>query len=71
MIDLPCQFKGFRAGHAWNVLAEEVDNLLVRMTLAVEHDDPRVDSGICVGARGFCRDGGCEGWCRASHRDEF
>jgi hypothetical protein len=71
MIDLPCQLEGFCAVHPWNVLAEELNYLLVCMTLAIEYNDPRVDSGICAGAGRLYRDGGCEGGCRACHRGEF
>jgi hypothetical protein len=71
MIDLPCQLKGLRGVHSRNVLAEERNDLLIGMTLAVEHDHTRVEPGTCVDASGLCRDGGCEGGFRAGHGNEF
>jgi hypothetical protein len=71
MVDLPCELKGLRGVHAWNVLAKERNDLLIGVTFAVEDDHTRVEPGSCIGAGGLCRDGGCEGGFRACHGHEF
>ena len=71
MVDHPCEFKGLRGIHARNVLAEERDDLLIGMTLAVEHNHTRIDPGAGVDAGDFCRDRRSEWGICACHGDEF
>lgn len=51
MVDPPSQLKGFGRGHAWNVPAKQVDDLLVRVTIAIVHDHFgfKVTAGTLIG----------------------
>ena len=49
VVDFPGQFEGFRRRHARYALAEQSDDLLIGMTIAIVHDDARFQSIASAG----------------------
>ena len=51
MVDPPSQLKGFGRGHAGNVLAKQVNDLLIRVTIAIVHDHFgfKITAGTLIG----------------------
>ena len=65
------KFKRLRRGHAWNMPAEEINNLLIGVTVAIEDDYSGFKTGSAAGLNifGDFRD---RFWCRRhGHRGEI